>query len=249
MCANALMSLMLLLFGEQLRRDRLPRHRFLCRLMWLAKFDAQVGTVSATIWPFLTLRGLSSVTSCFCPRAPASFTTGLWRRSLYLVLPLCLITAIRAVGVLPYLLDLNRLPKKSRCDFLGLERSIAQATSLPLWWTFIGRLWPSATRGKPVTLPMPSQGCCAVSFGQSGAGVCFVLPSTIACLAPANETATTPTSAAHNAAKARAWRARCRRPVVDCVVPVIWCFNTARRAWFAAPEEQAQRGPGCGATA
>ena len=119
-------------------------------------------------------------------------------------MPLCLITAIRAVGVLPYLLDLNRVLKKFRCDFLGLDRSIAQATSLPSWWTFIGRFSPSATRGKPVTLPMPSQGRCPVSLGQSGGGVCFVFPSTFACLAPADETATTPISATHIAAKARA---------------------------------------------
>src|SRR3954451_3950923 len=125
------MSLILLLFGEQFLRERLPRHRFLCRLMWLAKFDAQVGTVSATIWPLWTFRGRSSVNSSLCPRAPDSLTTGLWRSSLYFLPPLCLMTAIRAVGALPYLGDLNRLPKKLRCDFLGRERSIAQATSLP----------------------------------------------------------------------------------------------------------------------
>src|SRR6266511_1495611 len=107
---------------------------------------------------------------------------------------MCLITAIRPVGFLPSLSDLNRSPKKSRCDFLGLERSIAQATSLPFWGTFIGRFSPPATRGKPVTLPTPSHGCRWVSVGQSGLGVCLVLPSTLASLAPASETTDRPTS-------------------------------------------------------
>jgi hypothetical protein len=49
----------------------------------------------------------------------------------------------------------------------------------------------------------------------------FVFPSTFASLAPAEETAIVPTSAAHSAAKAIAWRARRLRPVVDWIVPVI----------------------------
>ena len=73
---------MSLLFGAQLRRDRLARHLFLRWLMWLAKFDAQVGTVSATIWPLLIRSGLSSVKTCFRPRAPDRLTTGLWRSEL-----------------------------------------------------------------------------------------------------------------------------------------------------------------------
>ena len=134
--------------------------------------------------------------SSLCPSEPESFTTGLSRSSLYLGPALCLITAIRAVGALPYLPDLNRLPKKFRCDFLGRERSIAQATSLPSWWTFIGRFWPSATSGKPVTLPMPSHGRWLVSLGQSGAGVCLVLPSTFACLLLVEGTVSLPSPSA-----------------------------------------------------
>src|SRR5262245_27538047 len=125
---------------------------------------------------------------------------------------------MRAVGFFRWLSDWNRSPKNSRCDLLGLERSIAQATSFPFRGTFIGRLTPSATRGNPVTLPTPSQGRRAVSFGQSALGVRFVFPSTFASLAPAEETAIVPTSAAHSAAKAIAWRARRLRPVVDGIV-------------------------------
>ncbi len=76
------MSARSLLLGAQLRRDRLARHLFVRWLMWLAKFDAQVGTVSATTWPFLIRSGLSSVKTCLRPRAPDSLTTGLCRRSL-----------------------------------------------------------------------------------------------------------------------------------------------------------------------
>ena len=82
MRANRLTALSSLLLGAQLRRDRLARHRFLSRLMWLAKFDAQVGTVSATMSPFRILSGLSSVKTCLRPRAPYRLTTGPWRRSL-----------------------------------------------------------------------------------------------------------------------------------------------------------------------
>src|SRR3954468_18206432 len=80
-------------------------------------------------------------------------------------------------------------------------------------------------RWKPVTPPIAEHGL----EGQAGGGVRFVLPSTLACSAPADETATTPMSAAHRAAKAMAWRARCRRPVVDSIVPVIGVLGTARR--------------------
>ena len=70
--------------------------------------------MSATIWPFLTRSGLSSVNSCFWPRAPDSLTTGLWRRSLYLCRLLRLITASRAVGALPNLSLVKSLPKPLR---------------------------------------------------------------------------------------------------------------------------------------
>ncbi|MEK6327015.1 MAG: hypothetical protein AABM66_05735, partial [Actinomycetota bacterium] len=67
MRANRLTSASSLLSGAQFRRDLLARHLFLRSLMWLAKLDAQVGTVSATTWPFLILNGLSSVKTCLRP--------------------------------------------------------------------------------------------------------------------------------------------------------------------------------------
>src|ERR671936_347068 len=105
-------------------------------------------------------------------------------------------------------------PKKLRCDFFGLESSIAQATSLPSLRTLNGRFSPSATRWKPVTLPTASQ-----FFGQAGSGVCLVLPRTLAFLAPAEDTATAPTIATHSAAKARGCRTRARGSDVDVIAP------------------------------
>ena len=45
------------------------------------------------------------------------------------------------------------------------------------------------------------------------------------------------------------WRARCGRPVVDSIVPVIGVLDTARRAGFAAPGSTPTHGSGCGVTA
>ena len=124
-------------------------------------------TVSATIWPFLTRSGLSSVKISLRPRAPDRFTVGLWRRSLYLVVAsFCLSTAIRAVGALPNFLPLKSCRRRSRWTSCGLDRSIAKATSLPFLADLDRALSPSATSGKPVTLPTPWQ----AAGGVLGAG-------------------------------------------------------------------------------
>ena len=153
---------------------RLARHWLPPPDRLVANAEAQVGTLMATISPWRIRSGLSSVKISFWPKAPRSLTTGLCRRSLYLRFPLCLITARRAVGVIPNLSLLRHVPKKVRCFLLGFERSSAQATILPFLWTLKGRFLPSATRWKPVTLPIAEQGV----FGQSALGVCFVLPIT-----------------------------------------------------------------------
>src|SRR6266540_4118164 len=140
------------------------------------------------------------------PRTSDSFTIGLWRSSLYFLLPVRLRTAMRAVGVAPNFLVPKMEPKKWRSFFLGLDRSRAHAMSLPFSRTLNGCFLPSAASMKPVTLPIPLHGKLVVS-GQSGGGVFFVLPSVFTLAAPADqgEAADTPTIAAKSAANASRW--------------------------------------------
>ena len=133
---------------------------------------------------------------------------GVRRRQLVLVPPLCSITAIRAVGVFPYRLDLNRPPKKVRCDFLGLDRIDRPGDELAVMADVHRPLLTVGDKGKAGNAADALTGMLRGVPGAVRRGVCFVFPSTFAGLAPAEETATTPINAADIAAKARARRAR-----------------------------------------